>query len=266
MQRALTVAARLGITLAQHCEVSSLTEGAVMHDGACCSSMGVPGWPSEAEEQMVRRDIALVRLTGAKMHFLHLSTAGSVQLVREAKAEGLPITAEVTPHHLSLLDEMLLGFDPIFKVNPPLRTAHDVAELKRGLVDGTIDAVATDHAPHAGHTKEQPLDSAPPGMLGLETSLGVVNTALTLTAQQIAHVMSWSPARIATLPHQGRPIAAGEPANISVWNTSEVWTVSRHELASRSHNTPYHGMELRGRVRHTIYNGQLVVQEGKALK
>ena len=266
MQRALTVAARLGITLAQHCEVSSLTEGAVMHDGACCSSMGVPGWPSEAEEQMVRRDIALVRLTGAKMHFLHLSTAGSVQLVREAKAEGLPITAEVTPHHLSLLDEMLLGFDPIFKVNPPLRTAHDVAELKRGLVDGTIDAVATDHAPHAGHTKEQPLDSAPPGMLGLETALGVVNTALTLTAQQIARVMSWSPARIATLPHHGRPIAAGEPANISVWNTSEVWTVSRHELASRSHNTPYHGMELRGRVRHTIYNGQLVVQEGKALK
>ncbi|CAB4591494.1 unannotated protein [freshwater metagenome] len=266
MQRALTAAARLGVTLAQHCEVSALTEGAVMHDGACCSSMGVPGWPSEAEEQMVRRDIALVRLTGAKMHFLHLSTAGSVQLVRDAKAEGLPVTAEVTPHHLSLLDEMLLGFDPIFKVNPPLRTAEDIAELKRGLADGTIDAVATDHAPHAGHTKEQPLDTAPPGMLGLETALGVVNTALTLTAQQIAQVMSWAPARIASLPQQGRPIAVGEPANISVWNTTDVWTVSRHDLASRSNNTPYHGMELRGRVRHTIYNGQVVVQEGKALK
>lgn len=183
MKRALVSARLANVTLAQHCEVSSMTNGAVMHDGACCSSLGVPGWPSLAEEQMVQRDIDLVRATGAKMHFLHLSTQGSVQMVREAKAEGLPITAEVTPHHLSLLDELLTSFDPIFKVNPPLRTAADIAALKAGVLDGTIDAIATDHAPHAGHTKEQPLDQAPPGMLGLETALAVVNTSMDLDSQ-----------------------------------------------------------------------------------
>ena len=267
MQRALVLAKQLGITLAQHCEVASLTKGAVMHDGECCSSMGVPGWPSIAEEQMVRRDIDLVRTTGAKMHFLHLSTAGSVALVREAKAEGLPITAEVTPHHLALQDELLRGFDPVFKVNPPLRTAQDIEALKAGIADGTIDAVATDHAPHAGHAKEQPLDDAPPGMLGLETALGVLNTAVTVTPQQIASLMSWAPARIADISERhGRSIAVGEPANIAVWDTTTVWTVSRDDLSSKSRNTPYHGMDLRGRVRHTIFNGELVVRDGKALK
>ena len=267
MQRALMLGKQLGITMAQHCEVASLTKGAVMHDGECCSSMGVPGWPSAAEEQMVRRDIDLVRTTGAKMHFLHLSTAGSVELVRAAKAEGLPITAEVTPHHLALQDELLRGFDPVFKVNPPLRTAEDIEALKTGIADGTIDAVATDHAPHAGHTKEQPLDAAPPGMLGLETALGVLNTAVSVDSQQIASLMSWAPARIADISERhGRPIAVGEPANIAVWDTTTVWTVSRDELSSKSRNTPYHGMELRGRVRHTIFNGELVVRDGKALK
>ena len=215
---------------------------------------------------MVRRDIQLVRMTGAREHFMHLSTKGSVELVRAAKAEGLPVTAEVTPHHISLTDELLSGFDPIFKVNPPLRTMADITALHEGLADGTIDAIATDHAPHAGHTKEQTLDTAPPGMLGLETALGVVITAVTLSPQKIAAVMSWNPAVIASISdHQGRPIAVGEPAHIAVWDTTTVWSVSRDELASRSTNTPYHGMELRGRVRHTIYNGQLVVQEGKAL-
>jgi dihydroorotase len=267
MQRALVLAKQLGVTMAQHCEVASLTKGAVMHDGECCSSMGVPGWPSEAEEQMVRRDIDLVRSTGAKMHFLHLSTAGSVELVRAAKAEGLPITAEVTPHHLALQDELLRGFDPVFKVNPPLRTAQDIEALKAGIADGTIDAVATDHAPHAGHTKEQPLDAAPPGMLGLETALAVLNTAVTVDPQHIASLMSWAPARIADISaRHGRSIAVGEPANIAVWDTTTVWTVSRDDLSSKSRNTPYHGMELRGRVRHTIFNGELVVRDGKALK
>ena len=229
--------------------------------------MGVPGWPSIAEELMLHRDIELVRLTGARMHFLHLSTAGSVELVRRAKADGLPITAEVTPHHLALDDELLRGFDPLFKVNPPLRTANDIAALKAGLLDGTIDAVATDHAPHASHTKEQPLDAAPPGMLGLETALAVLNTAVNIDPRRIAEVMSWNPARIAGVAErQGRPIAIGEPANIAVWDTSTVWTVSKDDLASRSKNTPYHGMEVRGRVRHTMFRGELVVQEGKALK
>jgi dihydroorotase len=267
MKRALVSARLANVTLAQHCEVTSMTNGAVMHDGACCSSLGVPGWPSLAEEQMVQRDIALVRATGAKMHFLHLSTQGSVQLVRDAKAEGLPITAEVTPHHLSLLDELLTSFDPIFKVNPPLRTAADIAALKAGVLDGTIDAVATDHAPHAGHTKEQPLDQAPPGMLGLETALAVVNTSMELDARKIVELMSWNPARIAGLDaRHGRAVAAGEPANICVWNTTDVWEVSRDGLASKSKNTPYHGMNVRGRVRHTLFNGQIVVNEGKATR
>ena len=267
MKRALVSARLANVTLAQHCEVSSMTNGAVMHDGACCSSLGVPGWPSLAEEQMVQRDIDLVRATGAKMHFLHLSTQGSVQMVRQAKAEGLPITAEVTPHHLSLLDELLTSFDPIFKVNPPLRTAADIAALKAGVLDGTIDAIATDHAPHAGHTKEQPLDQAPPGMLGLETALAVVNTSMELDARKIVELMSWNPARIAGLDaRHGRAVAVGEPANLCVWNTADVWEVSREGLASKSKNTPYHGMNVRGRVRHTLFNGQIVVNEGKATR
>jgi dihydroorotase len=267
MKRALVSARLANVTLAQHCEVSSMTNGAVMHDGACCSCLGVPGWPSLAEEQMVQRDINLVRATGAKMHFLHLSTQGSVQMVREAKAEGLPITAEVTPHHLSLLDELLTSFDPIFKVNPPLRTAADIAALKAGVLDGTIDAIATDHAPHAGHTKEQPLDQAPPGMLGLETALAVVNTSMDLDARKIVELMSWNPARIAGLDaRHGRAVAVGEPANLCVWNTADVWEVSREGLASKSKNTPYHGMNVRGRVRHTLFNGQIVVNEGKATR
>ena len=267
MKRALVSARLANVTLAQHCEVSSMTNGAVMHEGACCSSLGVPGWPSLAEEQMVQRDIDLVRATGAKMHFLHLSTQGSVQMVRDAKAEGLPITAEVTPHHLSLLDELLKSFDPIFKVNPPLRTVADIAALKAGVLDGTIDAIATDHAPHAGHTKEQPLDEAPPGMLGLETALAVVNTSMELDARKIVELMSWNPARIAGLDaRHGRAVAVGEPANICVWNTADVWEVSRESLASKSKNTPYHGMNVRGRVRHTLFNGQVVVNEGKATR
>jgi dihydroorotase len=267
MRRALEYSRQLGVTLAQHCEVARLTEGAVMHEGACCSSMGVPGWPSLAEELMLHRDIELVRLTGAPMHFLHLSTAGSVQLVRAAKADGLPVTAEVTPHHLALQDVMLKNFDPIFKVNPPLRTPEDIAALKAGLIDGTIDAVATDHAPHEAHTKEQPLDTAPPGMLGLETALAVLNTTVDLEVQRLVEVLSWNPASIAGVAdHQGRPIQIGEPAHLVVFDRTSTWTVSKNDLASKSKNTPYHGMELRGRVRHTIYNGQLVVQEGRALR
>lgn len=267
MRAALVESRRLNVLLAQHCEKSDLTVGAVMHDGECCSHLGVPGWPAQAEVDMVKRDIALVKETGAPMHFLHLSTAESVDLVREAKKDGLPVTAEVTPHHLSLEDSLLSSFDPVFKVNPPLRTRADIEALIVGLQDGTIDAVATDHAPHAGHTKEQPLDQAPPGMLGLETALAVLNTAVTLDAQKIAEVMSWNPARIARVNHlHGRPIAVGEPANLAVWDTTTVWTVSREDLASKSKNTPYHGMNVRGRVHHTILNGELVVQNGKAQK
>lgn len=267
MFRALTMAKRAGVTLAQHCEVSALTAGAVMNQGSCCSHMGVPGWPAEAEEAMIRRDLDLVRRTGASMHFLHLSTAGSVELVRQAKNEGLPVTCEVTPHHISLREDLLLGFNPIFKVNPPLRTSQDIEALHQGLMDGTIDAIATDHAPHADHTKDLPLDEAPPGMLGLETALAVLCTAVPVDVQKIAALMSWNPARIASVEDRhGKNIAPGALANIAVWDTSTVWTVSRNALASRSRNTPFDGMELRGKVHHTIFNGDLVVLDGKAQK
>lgn len=267
MFRALTMAKRAGVTLAQHCEVSALTAGAVMNQGSCCSHMGVPGWPAEAEEAMIRRDLDLVRRTGASMHFLHLSTAGSVELVRQAKNEGLPVTCEVTPHHISLREDLLLGFNPIFKVNPPLRTSQDIEALHQGLMDGTIDAIATDHAPHADHTKDLPLDEAPPGMLGLETALAVLCTAVPVDVQKIAALMSWNPARIAGVEDRhGKNIAPGALANIAVWDTSTVWTVSRNALASRSRNTPFDGMELRGKVHHTIFNGDLVVLDGKAQK
>jgi dihydroorotase len=267
MRRALEYARGLGVTLAQHCEVARLTEGAVMHEGACCSRLGVPGWPALAEELMLHRDLELVRLTGAPMHFLHLSTAGSVELVRRAKADGLPVTAEVTPHHLSLTDEALTGFDATFKVNPPLRTPEDIAALKAGLLDGTIDAVATDHAPHPPETKELPLDQAPPGMLGLETALGVIGAVAGLSLSRLVEVMSIAPARIAGLDdRQGRPVAPGEPAHLVVFDPVAEWRVRADELASRSRNTPYVGMALRGRVRHTVFDGMPVVVDHTAQK
>ncbi len=267
MRRALEYADGLGITLAQHCEVESLTAGAVMHEGACCSRLGLPGWPSIAEELMLHRDIELVRLTGVGMHFLHLSTAKSVDLVRAAKADGLPVTAEATPHHFSLTDERLAGYDSLYKVTPPLRTADDIAAIRAGFADGTIDAIATDHAPHAPETKEQPLDQAPPGMLGLETALGVSLACLDMALVDVIAALSWKPAVIAGIDNRhGRPIAVGEPANLTVFDPDVEWEVVPARLASKSRNTPYVGMALRGRVRHTILGGVPVVLDGTALR
>ncbi len=267
MRRALEYARPLGIVLAQHCEVASLTKGAVMHEGSCCSRLGLPGWPALAEELMVFRDIELVRLTGVPMHFLHLSTARSVDLVRAAKADGLPVTAEATPHHFTLTDEMLAGYDAVYKVNPPLRTPADIAALKAGLADGTIDAIATDHAPHAPHTKEEPLDLAPPGMLGLETALALAITELDLPVADVVALLSWRPAAIAGVAdRQGRPVVAGEPANLAVFDPTEEWTVVPAHLASKSRNTPYAGRTLRGKVRHTIFGGDAVVVDGVATR
>ena len=265
MRRALEYARDLDITLAQHCEVSSLTVGAVMHEGSCCSHLGLPGWPAIAEELMVHRDIELVRLTGSRIHFLHLSTERSVEMVRRAKAEGLPITAEATPHHFTLTDEALRSFDPVFKVNPPLRTPSDIAALKEGLRDGTIDAIATDHAPHASHLKEQPLDQAPPGMLGLETALALSLTELKMDAQAVVAALSWKPARIAGVgDRHGRPVAVGESANLAIFDPTCEWVVDREVVASKSKNTPYHGRAVRGKVRHTVFSGQVVVRDGVA--
>ena len=265
MRRALEYSKSLGIVLAQHCEVNRLTEGAVMHEGGCCSRLGVPGWPSIAEELMVHRDIELSRLTGAPVHFLHLSTAKSVDLVRTAKAEGLSVTAEAAPHHFTLTDEMLIGFDPIFKVNPPLRELTDVIAVRRGLADGTIDAIATDHAPHAPELKEMPLDQAPPGMLGLETSLALSISELGLELQQVVALLSWQPAAIGGVDDRhGRALEVGAPANITVFDPNLNWTVSAARLASKSRNTPYAGRSVRGKVRHTVFQGKPVVVDGEA--
>jgi dihydroorotase len=264
MRRALEYARPLGIVLAQHCEVASLTAGAVMHEGSCCSRLGLPGWPAIAEELMVHRDIELVRLTGSPVHFLHLSTARSVELVRAAKAEGLPVTAEATPHHFTLTDELLASFDAIYKVNPPLRTTADIAAIKAGLADGTIDAIATDHAPHAPETKEAPLDQAPPGMLGLETALALSLTELDMPLADIVAALSWKPAAIAGLAEHGRPVAVGEPANLAVFDALARWTVDPARLASKSRNTPYAGREVRGQVRHTVLHGTPTVVDGTA--
>lgn len=267
MRRAMEYSKELNVVLGQHCEVSSLTQGAVMHECGCSSDLGVPGWPSIAEELMVHRDIELARLTGARVHFLHLSTAGSVQLVRQAKLDGLPVTAEVTPHHLSLTAELLRGFDATFKVNPPLRSMSDIEALKAGLLDGTIDAIATDHAPHARRDKELPLDQAPPGMLGLETALGVTCAALDLDPLAIAQVMSVAPAKIAGIAdRQGNLPRVGVAANLCVVDLNATWTINPETMASKSTNTPFVGMQLRGKVVHTMFEGNLVVRDGEALK
>jgi len=264
MRRAYEYASGLDVTLAQHCEVESLTAGAVMHEGECCSKLGLPGWPSLAEELMVHRDIELVRLTGARAHFLHLSTAGSVALVRAAKADGLRVTAEATPHHISLTDSMLVSYNALYKVNPPLRTPDDLAAVREGLADGTIDAIATDHAPHVPESKERPLDQAPPGMIGLETALGVALAHLEMPLADIIAAMSWKPAAIAGIADRhGRPIEPGEPANLTIFDPSIEWEVVPAQLVSKSHNTPYVGVPLLGRVRHTVFNGDPVVIDGK---
>jgi dihydroorotase len=267
MRRAFEYAGELGVTLAQHCEVERLTGGAVMHEGECCSRLGLPGWPALAEELMVHRDIELVRLTGAPAHFLHLSSARSVELVRDAKADGLPVTAEATPHHISLTDELLASYSSIYKVNPPLRTMDDVLAVRRGLADGTIDAIATDHAPHVAEAKEQPLDQAPPGMVGLETALGVAIAHLDMELVDVVGALSWKPASIAGVGEvHGRDIRPGEPANLTVFDPSEEWDVVPAQLASRSHNTPFVGVPLRGRVKHTILHGSVTAENGVATR
>jgi dihydroorotase len=267
MRRALEYASGLGVTLAQHCEDAALAAGGHMHEGEWSSRLGLPGIPAEAEELMVARDIALSRLTDSPVHFLHLSTRGSVELVRRAKAAGRNITAEAAPHHFTLTHDRLESYDPTFKVNPPLRTDDDVAAVKEGLADGTIDAIATDHAPHTQEAKEAPLDEAPPGMLGLETALALAITHLGLPIERVFALLSWQPARIAGLEAtHGGPIEPGRTANLVVVDPNETWTVDRGRSASRSRNNPFHGMTLTGRVRHTILRGELTVRDGEATR
>jgi dihydroorotase len=265
MRRALEYASGLGVTLAQHCEVASLAAGGHMHEGEWSSRLGIPGQPAESEELMVARDIALCRLTGSPVHFQHLSTARSVALVAAAKDEGLPVTAEATTHHFTLTDASVQGYDPLFKVNPPLRTVDDVAAIKDGLARTVVDAIATDHAPHTQEMKELPFDEAPPGMLGLETALALALTELELDLAEVLGALSWRPARIAGLDaSHGGPVEAGAAANLCVIDPAASWVVEAGRLASRSRNTPYEGRKLTGRVRHTVLWGEPVVVDGEA--
>ena len=265
MRRAMQYASDLGVTLAQHCEVDELAAGGHMHEGEWSARLGIPGQPAEAEELMVARDLMLARLTGARVHFQHLSTAGSVELVRAARASGLQVSSEATTHHFTLTHAECATFSPLFKVAPPLRTDADVVAIRAGLVDGTIDAIATDHAPHTQQDKERPFEQAPPGMLGLETALALALTELDMPLERLLATMSWIPASIAGIDdHHGRPVAPGEPANLCVFDPTETWVVDPSHTASRSRNTPYAGRKVRGRVRHTVLAGEFVVTNGEA--
>jgi dihydroorotase len=265
MRRALEYGRGLGVTLAQHCEDDVLAAGGAMHEGAWSSRLGIPGQPAEAEELMVMRDIALARLTGGRVHFQHLSTRRSVELVAAAKADRLPVTCEATPHHFTLTDASCASYDPVFKVNPPLRTDDDVAAVRGGLAEGAIDCIATDHAPHAPEAKEQPFDQAAPGMLGLETALALALTHLDLPIVDVLALLSWRPAALLGAgDRHGGPIEAGRPANLCVVDPAATWTVDPLALASRSRNIPYAGMTLTGRVRHTLLAGEPVVVDAEA--
>ncbi len=269
MRHALEYSTALpGAVICQHAEDPSLAGGGHLHEGEWSSRLGMAGRPAEAEVTIVARDLALAWRTGARYHVQHISTAGAVELVRQARADGVRVTAECTPHHLVLTDEACKTFDPVFKVNPPLRPAADVSAVVDGLADGTIDAIATDHAPHAAESKAVPFEDAPPGVLGLETALAVALTHLLepkrLTLTEILGALSWRPARLAGLDRHGGPVAPGRPANLCVLAPSEPWFVDAEVMASRSRNSPFHGQRLVGRVRHTVLEGEPVVVEGVA--
>ena len=267
MRRALEYVKAFDGVVAQHAQDGRLTEDAQMNEGAASARLGLAGWPAVAEEAVIARDCLLAAHVGGRVHFCHVSTAGSVELVRWAKAKGWNVTAEVTPHHLFLTDDIVGSYDPVFKVNPPLRTAEDVAALREGLADGTIDAVATDHAPHALEDKETEWAAAAFGMTGLETALSVVVAAMIETElldwSGLADRMSVRPARIGRLGGQGQPLHAGAPANLVLIDADARWTVDPSLSASRSRNTPYAGRELPARVVATFLRGQPTVVEGK---
>jgi dihydroorotase len=265
VRRAMEYLGGFGGIYAEHCEDASLAEGGQMHEGARSIGLGLRGIPAAAEELMAARDIALARLTGCRLHLLHVSTAGTVELVRHAKSEGLAVTAEATPHHFTLTDAALEGYDPNMKVNPPLREESDRAAIVAGLADGTIDAIATDHAPHALQEKDREFTYAPPGMVGLETALGLAVTELVATGHmsliEMVDRMSAAPARILGLQDQGQ-IAVGHPANLVIFDPKEEWRVDPSLFYSRSRNTPFEGRPLKGRVKHTIFQGRPTVRDG----
>ncbi|HYA53560.1 MAG TPA: dihydroorotase, partial [Streptosporangiaceae bacterium] len=267
MRRALEYVKAFDGVVAQHAQEPRLTEDAQMHEGEVSGVLGLRGWPAVAEEAVVARDVLLAAHVGSRLHVCHVSTAGSVEILRWAKARGIPVTAEVTPHHLLLTDDLVRSYDPVFKVNPPLRTAADVAALRQALADGTIDAVATDHAPHPAEDKDCEWAVAAMGMTGLETALSAVQEAMVDTGlldwAGVAQRMSLAPAAIGRVPGQGRPLAPGEPANLVLVDPAARWTVRPEALASAGRNTPFRGRELPGRVVATFLAGRATVLEGR---
>lgn len=267
MRRALEYATGLGVLIAQHAEEPRLTVGAVAHEGPMAARLGLAGWPRAAEESIVARDALLARDAGARVHICHASAAGTVEILKWAKDQGISITAEVTPHHLLLDDARLASYDGVNRVNPPLREASDAVALRQALADGIIDCVATDHAPHAEHEKCVEFAAARPGMLGLQTALSVVVQTMVapglLSWRDIARVMSENPACIARLPDQGRPLEVGEPANLTVVDPDATWTVTGADLASRSANMPFESMSLPATVTATLLRGKVTARDGK---
>lgn len=260
MRRALEYVKPFGGVVAQHAQDPRLADGtACCHEGEFAGRLGLPGWPAVAEESIIARDVMLAEHTGSRLHVCHVSTGGSVEVIRWAKAQGIDVTAEVTPHHLILTTDLLAGYDPTYKVNPPLRPAEDVEALRAALADGTIDAVATDHAPHARHDKEHAFVDAAFGMLGLETALSVVATVMVeqgrLDWAGVARVMSTRPAVIAGLEGHGRPLAVGEPANLVLVDPTATYVVDRDASYSLSRNNPWHDHKLTGQVRATFLRG-----------
>ncbi len=267
MRRALEYVKAFDGVIAQHSQEPRLTEAAQMNEGELSGVLGLEGWPAVAEEAIIARDVLLTAHVGSRLHVCHVSTAGSVEILRWAKGRGVNVTAEVTPHHLLLTDDLVATYDPIYKVNPPLRTAADVQALREALADGTIDAVATDHAPHAVEDKDCEWAAAAPGMIGLETALSVVQEALVETGlldwAGVADRMSTRPARIGRLGGHGHALRAGAPANLVLIDPAARWTVDPYALASRSSNTPFARRELPGRVVATFLRGRATVIDGK---
>ncbi|MGV9320864.1 dihydroorotase [Streptomyces sp. NPDC003660] len=267
MRRALEYVKAFGGVVAQHAQEPRLTEGAQMNEGVVSAELGLGGWPAVAEESIIARDVLLAEHVGSRLHICHLSTAGSVEIIRWAKSRGIQVTAEVCPHHLLLTEEMVRTYNPAYKVNPPLRTERDVRALREALADGTIDIVATDHAPHPHEDKDCEWAAAAMGMVGLETALSVVQETMVETGlldwAAVADRMSFTPARIGKATGHGRPVAAGEPANLTLVDTAYRGQVDPARFASRSRNTPYEGRELPGRVTHTWLRGKATLMDGK---
>jgi dihydroorotase len=269
MRRALEYVATFGGVIAQHAQEPRLTEGAQMNEGTLSGELGLAGWPSVAEEAIIARDVLLAEHVGARLHICHLSTAGSVDVVRWAKARGIRVTAEVTPHHLFLTEQLAGSYDSRFKVNPPLRRAEDVQALREGLADGTIDIVATDHAPHPVESKDCEWDAAAFGMVGLESALSVVQAAVvdngTLDWSDVARVLSSAPAEIGLLGGYAAGIAVGAPANFTLYDTTATRVFGVEDLRGKSTNSPYIATSLPGRVIATVHDGRPTVLDGELL-